>query len=95
LHILYYLVAVNVFTFIFRVIDLPEVKALYKTKPRKIHVIKKTKKHTKAKKQKSLDVDDKNHVKVNAHYYEEHHRRNEIQAEKDKQAGKKDMFSLD
>ena len=43
------------------------------------------------KKEKALD---KNHTQVNAHYYKEHHKKNEKQDAKCRAAGKKDMFAL-
>jgi hypothetical protein len=78
----------------YRIYDRPEVRALFKQKPRKIHVIRKIKKHHVSKRQESLDIEDHSHVKVNAHNYQENHQRNLKQDEKDKQLGKKDMFAL-
>lgn len=72
------------------------MRALFKSKPRNVHAIRKTKKHHKmSMKQESLDVEDSKHSKVNAHYYKENHHKREKQDLQDKKDGKKDAFALD
>lgn len=77
-----------------KVYDRPEIASLFKTEPRKIHVIRKSKKHVMEKKMESLDVNDEHHSKVNAHYYKQHHEKFVKEDEKNKSEGKKDMYSL-